>query len=118
MLDCNMGWEFAGVVPIAHNSGGPKADIVSPPGTSQEANGFLCSTAEEYAEAITRLLCMDPLERQRYAGASRRLGNVLLISSMPASLACNRWAQDLERLRTSLPVSSSSLNSLPSDEHL
>mmetsp|Transcript_23917 Transcript_23917/g.60488 ORF Transcript_23917/g.60488 Transcript_23917/m.60488 type:complete len:497 (-) Transcript_23917:1264-2754(-) len=40
----------AGVVPIAHNSGGPKADIVC---TDEELRtGYLATTVEEYAAAI------------------------------------------------------------------
>eukprot|EP00951_Prasinocladus_malaysianus_P049283 scaffold667951_cov45-Prasinocladus_malaysianus.AAC.1 len=45
----------AGVVPIAHRSGGPQADIVVPEinddGQEQLA-GFLASTKEEYADAM------------------------------------------------------------------
>jgi alpha-1,2-mannosyltransferase len=37
----------AGVIPVAHNSGGPKSDIIIP-----ERTGFLASTAEEYADAL------------------------------------------------------------------
>jgi alpha-1,2-mannosyltransferase len=38
----------AGVITIAHKSGGPKTDIISVPGE----NGFLAATAEEYAEVL------------------------------------------------------------------
>ncbi len=60
---------FAGVVPIAHNSGGPKADIVS---ISGKPCGFLCTTAQEYADAVTAVLCMEPHEREAYSGAARK----------------------------------------------
>ncbi|KAL7713373.1 GDP-Man:Man(3)GlcNAc(2)-PP-Dol alpha-1 [Entamoeba marina] len=39
-----------GVIPVAHNSGGPQLDIVS------EDSGFLASTAEEYANAIYTII--------------------------------------------------------------
>eukprot|EP01132_Coremiostelium_polycephalum_P009088 gene9088-11138_t len=41
----------AGVVSVAHNSGGPKEDIIVPKET-----GFLASTKEEYAEHINEIL--------------------------------------------------------------
>lgn len=65
-------WLAVGVVPVAHNSGGPKADIVDPPGSSADPNGFLCSTSEEFAEAMTALLCMEEGKRRMFASAARR----------------------------------------------
>jgi len=41
----------AGVVPIAHNSGGPRKDIVKPGET-----GFLAETADEYADCMYKVL--------------------------------------------------------------
>lgn len=38
----------AGLITIAHNSGGPKSDIIG----AADCAGFLATTAEEYAEAI------------------------------------------------------------------
>ncbi|KAJ1970855.1 asparagine-linked glycosylation protein [Dimargaris verticillata] len=62
----------AGLIPIAHNSGGPKMDIVhpdhtavktaTPPGTTSSAhppNGCLASTKSEYAECLH--YCLDLL---------------------------------------------------------
>jgi len=48
----------AGLVTVAHNSGGPKADIVVP--LSGQTTGYLASTVEEYADAIYEALTMDP----------------------------------------------------------
>jgi len=42
--------QAAGVIPIAHNSGGPKLDIVDPGRT-----GFLAATEAEYASALHRI---------------------------------------------------------------
>eukprot|EP00934_Nitzschia_sp_Nitz4_P008319 Nitzschia sp. Nitz4//scaffold297_size22919//3643//5058//NITZ4_008519-RA/size22919-processed-gene-0.17-mRNA-1//-1//CDS//3329546292//8309//frame0 len=50
----------AGLIVIAHNSGGPRSDIVHPPGT-----GFLATTAEEYAESIYQALTLPvPAENE------------------------------------------------------
>ena len=63
---------MTGVVPIAHNSGGPKADIVSTSASSSQPSGFLCTTAQEYADALTVVLCMEAQEREAYVAAGRR----------------------------------------------
>ncbi len=50
----------AGVIPIANDSGGPRADIVVEeplPNGGQQRVGFLASTADEYAEAIAAVRC-------------------------------------------------------------
>lgn len=52
----------AGTVVIAHNSAGPREDIVVP--FNGQATGLLASTAEEYARAIEQVLQMT--EQQRY----------------------------------------------------
>ena len=68
----------AGVVPIAYNSGGPAADIVTleaVPGGLQ-ATGYLCTSEDEYAAAITEVLAMDQVSRLRLAGAARRCAPV------------------------------------------
>jgi len=43
--------QAAGLAVIAHNSGGPKDDIIT-----NEVNGFLASTPEEYAFYIDKLI--------------------------------------------------------------
>lgn len=44
----------AGLIVVAHNSGGPKTDIISP-----GSNGYLAATAEEYADALHQALSVD-----------------------------------------------------------
>ena len=66
-----------GVVPIANNSGGPQMDIVGDEAEASCASaagrvGYLCSTLEEYAQAITEVLCMDQVDRLQIAAAARR----------------------------------------------
>ncbi len=55
----------AGLIVVAHNSGGPKKDIITPPNTaatseSQDGSplhtGYLASTEEEYADCIDKAL--------------------------------------------------------------
>ncbi len=54
----------AGVVPIAHASGGPKADIVvpwppAPDASARGPTGLLAATAAEYAAGLRALLGRD-----------------------------------------------------------
>jgi alpha-1,2-mannosyltransferase len=59
----------AGLIVIAHNSGGPKTDIVVPLRAENTANmttttttGFLASTVDEYAECIHNILSLNAVE--------------------------------------------------------
>lgn len=60
----------AGIIPIAHNSGGPKLDIVVP------GTGFLAATAEEYSDHVIRVLEMtdEELEGIRERGREHVMG--------------------------------------------
>ena len=71
------------MVPIAHDSAGPREDIVlpegGPPGSGGgggggggQPTGYLCSTLQQYADAIIEVLGMEQLERMRVAAAARR----------------------------------------------
>uniref|UniRef100_A0A914HQR7 GDP-Man:Man(3)GlcNAc(2)-PP-Dol alpha-1,2-mannosyltransferase n=1 Tax=Globodera rostochiensis TaxID=31243 RepID=A0A914HQR7_GLORO len=69
----------AGILMVAHNSGGPKLDIIADDGTSADENGifagdsgFLATTKEEYVEAILRILDLDRLDRNRIRKAARQ----------------------------------------------
>ncbi|CAG0884765.1 unnamed protein product [Cyprideis torosa] len=58
----------AGAVVLAHNSGGPSMDIIESGKT-----GFLCSTAEEYADAMSRVFFeMSDNEKQNIRDAARK----------------------------------------------
>ncbi|KAG0590967.1 hypothetical protein KC19_1G139300 [Ceratodon purpureus] len=59
----------AGVVPIAHNSAGPKLDIVVDEGGQKP--GFLATSISEYAEAIYQVLTMPNYERLKLAEAAK-----------------------------------------------
>ena len=56
----------AGAIPIAHNSAGPRMDIVT------KETGFLCSSAEEYESAMAAVLGMVEAERVAMAGRGRQ----------------------------------------------
>lgn len=47
----------AGLITIAHDSGGPKSDIVKP--CDHKPTGLLASTADEYADAMFKAFTMD-----------------------------------------------------------
>jgi alpha-1,2-mannosyltransferase len=53
----------SGVIVIAHNSGGPKSDIVVP--YKGQQTGCLATTAEEYAEKLAELLQLNPSELEK-----------------------------------------------------
>jgi alpha-1,2-mannosyltransferase len=52
----------AGLLVIAHNSGGPKMDIIVPSAPDPGAVGFLAATVEEYAMCIANGLDMSEVE--------------------------------------------------------
>mmetsp|Transcript_26322 Transcript_26322/g.66155 ORF Transcript_26322/g.66155 Transcript_26322/m.66155 type:complete len:510 (+) Transcript_26322:170-1699(+) len=65
----------AGVIPIAHNSGGPRADIVQPYNRDDStvvSTGFLATTAQEYCEAIIKVMDMEVSQRAAMAEAGRQ----------------------------------------------
>eukprot|EP00898_Chlorokybus_atmophyticus_P007747 jgi/Chlat1/7974/Chrsp69S07399 len=62
----------AGAVPIAHNSGGPRADIVLPEEGTSCATGFLAASVEEFSHAMLRVLTMSESELAAMAAAARR----------------------------------------------
>lgn len=51
----------AGNVMLAHNSGGPKLDIVVP--YNEKPTGFLASDEESYSKAMMQIFNMDPQDR-------------------------------------------------------
>ena len=67
-----------GLLTIAHDSGGPKSDIIVDV-TGSAATGFLATTAEEYAEAMHKALTLDTKEadamRQRAKISAERFSD-------------------------------------------
>lgn len=66
----------AGCVPIAHDSAGPREDIVVPEpaadGRGEQRAGYRCTTVEQYASAIVDVVAMGQVERLQVAAAARR----------------------------------------------
>ena len=60
----------AGNIIVAHNSGGPKMDIVVP--EEKQITGFLADTEEGYADAMSNILHMSAEERMKIRLAARR----------------------------------------------
>ncbi|XP_051143322.1 GDP-Man:Man(3)GlcNAc(2)-PP-Dol alpha-1,2-mannosyltransferase [Andrographis paniculata] len=60
----------AGAIPIAHNSAGPKMDIVLP--EDGKPTGFLAQTVQEYADAILSVIRMSDSDRLEMAAAARK----------------------------------------------
>ncbi len=59
-------------MPIAHNSGGPKLDILASDSADSECVGYLCESDGEFAHAIAQVLGMDQNARMVIAAAARR----------------------------------------------
>ena len=55
----------AGLITIAHNSGGPRADII------KKDIGFLCSSTSEYSETILKIASMNETDRINMAARAR-----------------------------------------------
>ena len=60
----------AGTVVLAHDSGGPKLDIVVP--HEGAPTGFLASSKAEYAEALTHIFSLTPAQRRAVRENARR----------------------------------------------
>ncbi|XP_047328139.1 GDP-Man:Man(3)GlcNAc(2)-PP-Dol alpha-1,2-mannosyltransferase-like [Impatiens glandulifera] len=56
----------AGAIPIAHDSAGPKMDIVV------EETGFLAVDLEQYSDAILNVVRMEETDRMKMAAAARK----------------------------------------------
>lgn len=59
----------AGLITIAHRSGGPKADIIVESEGSR--NGFLAGDDDEYAQAMATVIRMTPKQREGVILAAR-----------------------------------------------
>jgi alpha-1,2-mannosyltransferase len=81
----------AGLIPVVHNSGGPKLDIVVP--FEGEPIGFHAETDEDYAEAFTKVATMDA--DQRYA---MRLRGRKSTTRFTEAAFATKWVEEMERL--------------------
>ncbi len=81
----------AGLVMIAHNSGGPQTDIIGPFSSSTSCrNGFLASTVEEYAQVLYQVLTMSETKRleirKRARESVERFSDQVFVSSFQKAL--------------------------------
>mmetsp|Transcript_30237 Transcript_30237/g.56482 ORF Transcript_30237/g.56482 Transcript_30237/m.56482 type:complete len:479 (-) Transcript_30237:74-1510(-) len=60
----------AGVIPVAHNSAGPRQDIVVE--YQGKPTGFLATTEEEYAECLEAALCLSDPDSQAMRERARK----------------------------------------------
>ncbi|KAL7107619.1 hypothetical protein ACP275_06G066700 [Erythranthe tilingii] len=67
---CVVEYMASGAIPIAHNSAGPKMDIVLSEDGKQ--TGFLAENVQEYADAILSIIRMPVNERLEMAAAARK----------------------------------------------
>jgi alpha-1,2-mannosyltransferase len=78
----------AGLLVVAHDSGGPKTDIIVP--FDGKPTGFLASTCEEYADCIKEALGMDKGSmkemRQRARASALRFSDQAFSESFEASI--------------------------------
>ncbi|GKY91470.1 hypothetical protein MPSEU_000119300 [Mayamaea pseudoterrestris] len=78
----------AGVITVAHDSGGPQSDIVVP--WNGQATGFLATTVDDYVEAIYDALTMpaDAASRMRAAAraSTRRFTDAVFAESIEKRL--------------------------------
>lgn len=81
----------AGLIPVVHNSGGPKLDIVVP--YEGLPIGFHAETDEDFAAAFDRVASLDPRERL----AMRLRGRASCKRFTEAAFA-GRWIEEMETL--------------------
>ncbi|XP_063831810.1 GDP-Man:Man(3)GlcNAc(2)-PP-Dol alpha-1,2-mannosyltransferase [Ostrinia nubilalis] len=84
----------AGLVTIAHRSGGPLADIIETSAGSR--TGFLAAEPDEYARAILEVIALPSDERKRIIEAAR--ASVDRFSTMEFEKAFLRAAEPLMRI--------------------
>ena len=74
----------AGLLTIAHNSGGPKSDIVQP-----EISGFLACTEDEYATAMHQALTLEDPQtmRQKAQESATRFSDSMFDKSLETVLS-------------------------------
>ena len=54
-------FQASGVIPVGHNSAGPKMDILVP--HEERQTGYLAETAEDFAQKMEKIFALKPHER-------------------------------------------------------
>jgi alpha-1,2-mannosyltransferase len=81
----------AGLIPVVHNSGGPKLDIVVP--YQGKPIGFHAETDEDFAAAFGRIASMEPEER-----FSMRLRGRASTTRFTEAAFAQKWVEEMETL--------------------
>lgn len=81
----------AGLIPVVHNSGGPKMDIVIPYGG--EIIGYLAETDQEFADAFEKVAALGA--QKRYA---MRLRGRASTERFTEAAFANKWIEQMEIL--------------------
>lgn len=81
----------AGLIPVVHNSGGPKLDIVVP--FEGKPIGFLAETDEEFAAAFARVTALNPQER-----LDMRIRGRASTKRFTEAAFAKQWIEEMETL--------------------
>ena len=81
----------AGLVPVVHNSGGPKLDIVVP--YNAEPTGYHAETAEEFAEGYQAVMQMAPEDRYAMRVRGRKVAK-----RFTEEVFAQKWIEEVEKL--------------------
>jgi alpha-1,2-mannosyltransferase len=81
----------AGLIPVVHNSGGPKLDIVVP--HDGKPTGYHAETAEEFSDAYRRVVQMDPEERYAMRVRARQVAKRFTEEAFARG-----WIEQVEKL--------------------
>jgi alpha-1,2-mannosyltransferase len=81
----------AGLVPVVHNSGGPKLDIVVP--YEGEPTGYHAETAEEFAKAYHAVMQMGPEERHAMRARGRKVAK-----RFTEEVFAQKWIEEVDKL--------------------
>jgi alpha-1,2-mannosyltransferase len=85
----------SGVIPVAHNSGGPQMDIIVP--RNNRPTGYLARTAEEYANCIEDIFQKTPQERNEI-----QLNARLSVQRFSDETFCEKMIQTFQKTFKSL----------------
>ncbi|KAK7903211.1 asparagine-linked glycosylation protein [Exophiala xenobiotica] len=81
----------AGLIPVVHNSGGPKLDIVVP--YEGKPIGFHAETDKEFAEAFARVASLEPQER-----FAMRVRGRASTKRFTEAVFARKWVEEMETL--------------------
>ncbi|ERF68075.1 hypothetical protein EPUS_08511 [Endocarpon pusillum Z07020] len=81
----------AGLIPVVHDSGGPKLDIVVP--HDGKPTGYHAETAAEFAEGYRRVMQMEPEERYAMRVRGREVAKTFTEEAF-----ARKWIEQVEKL--------------------